>query len=265
MKLLTGAVLMSLAASTFAQPQTTPPAQGGQRRGGGGGGGAQAQQPPAFQSAPDALEQVTFRTRTMLSTSNRATNWINWRFGIAANGFGNLTFQEAIVRADAAQVNFIEGSNGQRVSAELSKNLDYNLTPEEIATVRRGMGGIRMTAYRVDNLGADAASRRKTLEFAKALNADIVVGPLGTSDAAELDQLATELEINVALTGRPDAILQALEGRSRRLSIAADTGVWMQYNRTPLQALANIKDRLTYISLRDRSALGAEARNVMLG
>ena len=260
LKLLAGVVIASLTSPLFAQTAVQPRPEGGQRRGGGGG-----EQRPAFPRAADALERVTFRTRAMLSTSNRATNWINWRFGISSQALGNLTFHEAVIRADAAQVNFIEGSSSQQVSRELPKNLDSNLTADEIAAVRAGMGGIRMHAYRVDNLGADAAARRKVFEFAKAMDAEIIVAPLGSATAAEVDELANEFEINVALAGRPETMMQALEGRSRRLSVAADTGTSMEHNRTPLQLLSVVKDRLSYVSLRDRSAIGDGGRDVLLG
>src|SRR4051812_43665761 len=103
-KFLTCIATASLAMPLFAQTNAQSPAfPGGQRR-----GGTQGEQAPPFERAADALPTVTFRTRTMLSTENRATNWINWRFGIAAQGLGNLTFFEAVVRANAAQVNFIE-------------------------------------------------------------------------------------------------------------------------------------------------------------
>src|SRR5687768_449648 len=110
LKLLTGVAIVSVAAPMSAQTNAETQSQGGQRQGGQrrGGGGGEAEQRPGLGRAADALDRVTFRTRTMLRTANRAnTNWINWRFGIAANGLGNLTFLEAIVRADAAQVNFI--------------------------------------------------------------------------------------------------------------------------------------------------------------
>src|SRR5436190_6863944 len=119
-KILAGIAAMTLASTAFAQTETETPSQtappGGEGRPGGQGGGGQRQRRPAgdqpvpFPRPADALERVTFRIRTMLSTPNSATNWINWRFAIASTGLGNLTLQEAVVRTDAAQVNFIEAS-----------------------------------------------------------------------------------------------------------------------------------------------------------
>ena len=97
---------------------------------------AQPQQPPEFKRAPDALERVSWRTRTLVGTE-RLTNW---KFGVPATGVAAQTLWDAAVRADAAIVNFLEASPTQKVSAELRKNFDDNLTLEERAAVKKKLG-----------------------------------------------------------------------------------------------------------------------------
>ena len=63
---------------------------------------AQQNQAPEFPRAADALERVTWRTRTLVA-NDRLTNW-----DLAIPGMG-LTFQESVVRADAALVPFVGG------------------------------------------------------------------------------------------------------------------------------------------------------------
>src|SRR5688572_23833478 len=75
---------------------------------------------PLAERAPDALERVTWRTRTLVG-DDRLTNW---NFAIRGNG---LTFLETVVRADAAVVDYVEGSSAQKVSEQLQKNLDHEL------------------------------------------------------------------------------------------------------------------------------------------
>src|SRR6187399_3767782 len=94
---------------------------------------AQQNQAPAFPRAADALERVTWRTRTLVA-NDRFTNW-----DVAIPGMG-LTFLESVVRADAALVPFVEASSTQRVSPQVQKSLDYNLTPSEVAAVKAGRG-----------------------------------------------------------------------------------------------------------------------------
>ena len=219
---------------------------------------AQQNQAPEFPRAADALERVTWRTRTLVA-NDRLTNW-----DLAIPGMG-LTFQESVVRADAALVPFVEGSSAQRVSPQVQKNLDYNLTADEIAAIKTGMGpSVRVSAYRVESLPADAATRRRVFDFAQELGATTLVVP-GNTDLAGLDALAEEFRVNVAVLNSSDATLKAMENRSRRLGIGIDTGTWAQDAANVRNEVARVRDRLIYVNLRDRSARGASAQNVPLG
>ena len=219
---------------------------------------AQQNQAPEFPRAADALERVTWRTRTLVA-NDRLTNW-----DLAIPGMG-LTFQESVVRADAALVPFVEGSSAQRVSPQVQKNLDYNLTADEIAAIKTGMGpSVRVSAYRVESLPADAATRRRVFDFAQELGATTLVVP-GNTDLAGLDALAEEFRVNVAALNSSDATLKAMENRSRRLGIGIDTGTWAQDAANVRNEVARVRDRLIYVNLRDRSARGASAQNVPLG
>ena len=93
-------------------------------------GAEDAAQKPEFVRAPDAIERVTWRTRTLVS-DGRLTNWA---FALPSTGVAAPTFLDAVVRADAAVVNLIEGSSSQRVSAQVQKNLDFNLTAARLPT-----------------------------------------------------------------------------------------------------------------------------------
>jgi type 1 glutamine amidotransferase len=218
-----------------------------------------AQEPaPPFPRASDAMERVSWRTRTLVA-NDRLTDW---DLAIPGNG---LTFQELVVRADAALVPFVEATSGQKVSPQNQKSLDYNLTAGEVASIRAGMGqNVRVSAYKVDSLPADPAVRRRVFQIAKALGATTVVVPSGTP-LADLDTLGEEFTINVAVMDASPDTLRAMEGRSRRLGVGIDTGAWIQEGIAPREGLARIKDRLLYVNVRDRSARGTGARNVVIG
>jgi uncharacterized protein len=235
--------------ASFAGTLETPPAQ-------------VASQKPAFERAPDALERVTWRTRTLVG-DDRLTRW---KTGLAAGAVGRRTFLEAVVRVDAAGMNLIEGSSTQAVSPDMQKLLDPDLTADEIAAVRSRMGPVRMLAYRVERLASDTASRRRLFEFAKAMEVDTIVVP-SNAPLTGLDTLADEFGVNVAVIGeaaKPVRVMKDLEGRSKRLGVAIDTGVWAQEGLSPRDGLAVVQERLSYVRLRDRAGRGV-AVNVMLG
>ena len=216
------------------------------------------QQQQAFPRASDAMERVTWRTRTLVA-NDRLTDW-----DLAVPGMG-LTFQESVVRADAALVPFVEASSIQRVSLQVPKNLDINLTAAEVAAARAGMGDtVRVSVYRADSMPTDPAMRRRVFKLAHDLGATTVVVP-GITPLADLDTLAEEFRMNVAVLSSAPETLKSMEGRSKRLGIGIDTGTWAQDGTAVRDGIARVKDRLLYVNLRDRSGRGAGARNVVLG
>jgi type 1 glutamine amidotransferase/sugar phosphate isomerase/epimerase len=221
-----------------------------------------ATQKPVFQRAPDALERVTWRTRTLVG-DDRLTNW---NLAIPASDPGRASFLDTVVRADAAIVDFVEAANTQTVSRDMQKLFNPSLSADEIAAIRARMGTVRLLTYRVERLEPDAASRRKLFEFGKTMGVDTIVVPSNTA-LDGLDTLADEFSINVAVLAdgaRPVRTMKALEGKGKRLGIGVDTGMWAQEGVAPRDALAVVKDKLLYVNLRDRSGRGT-ARNVPLG
>ncbi len=217
-------------------------------------------QPPAFDRAADALDHVTWRTRTLVGDDKLT----RWKFAIRPEG---VAFLDAVIRADAAVVDYVEGSNTQQVGGGISKPLDQHLSADEIATVRKKMGTVKMYAYRVDKLDADATSRKAVLQFAKAMGADTVVVPADTA----LDGLAAaadEAGVNVAVLTTPEklpALVKSLQRQSAHVGVGIDTGAWLETNHAPIDAIAVVGDRLRYVNLRDRTGKGKSAKNARLG
>ena len=220
-------------------------------------GGTQQEAP--FQRAPDALERVTWRTRTLVS-DDRLTNW---NFAIPGPG---LTFLDTVVRADAAVVTFVEASSTQAVGGGDTRTLDSSFTAEEIASLKRRMGEVRLLTYRLEG-SPTRQSVEKALQFASDMGAETVVVPAGTS-VEGLDAIADGTGVNLAVmadSGRPSALLKVLAAKSKRLGVGIDTGLWAQEGVAPADGLALVKERLLYLRLRDRSAGGRGGRNVLLG
>src|ERR1700741_4054983 len=61
-----------------------------------------------------------------------ALNPLGLRVGFSAGAFGPIPFSEAAAKADALGTGFLEASSSQKVGPEIPKNLDYNLSPEEV-------------------------------------------------------------------------------------------------------------------------------------
>jgi type 1 glutamine amidotransferase/sugar phosphate isomerase/epimerase len=256
MFLLTMGTLISPAAGQTPRttPQTPPsPAAG---RVGGGRGGFTG---PSISVRPsdDRLARTT------------AGTLLGWRLGVRTSAFGPLAFWDAAAKADAAGLAFVEGVSTQVVSLEIPKKLDYHLAPDEVDKVKARLNELRlrMPAYYAESMPGDPGSRRKLFEFAKGLGADMIVAPVEPASLAEVDKLANELAMNVAMAnlGDPKGALAAVEGLSKRIGLSVDLGAWMEVGTKPLVGLAQFKDRVLAANLRDRNAPGAKSHNVTLG
>ena len=121
-----------------------------------------------------------------------------------------FAFLEAASRIDAAGIAFVEG---------VSTNLDYRMSAGEVETLKRDLNdsGLHVPAYRLDAIPADPASRRQLLDFAKAL------------------------EIEIVLTKQPFRHSSGRAGRSRRAQVAVEDGRGM-YKQGQTIVGANLRD-----------------------
>jgi len=197
------------------------------------------------------------------------TIWFGWRVAIPVSAFRQLTLSDALAKADIMSVTGVEASSRDTVSAEVPKKLDYRLRTGERNAVSYRLRELneQVFAYHVETLGSDAATRRHVFELAAAIRAPILVVPAETSALDEVDRLAEEFAINVALESRTDprAAMRAIEGRSKRIGVRADLGGWMQAGVKPVDGLGVVKERLLLVNVTDRNALGPGGRDVPLG
>jgi uncharacterized protein len=195
--------------------------------------------------------------------------WFDWRVGVPGTAIKSLTLSEMLPKIDVLAVASVDASSSQTVAPEIPKKLDYRLQPGERNAVvyRLKELGEQMLAYRVDTVGADEATRRKVFEFAKAIGAPTLVVAADGPALADLDKLAEEFGVNVAVEskGDPKMAMRSVEGRGKRIGVAADLGGWMQAGIKPVDGLPLVKDRLMLVNVSDRSALGAGGRDVVLG
>jgi type 1 glutamine amidotransferase len=183
-----------------------------------------------------------------VSAQQPAWTVIGWRVGVQAKSFPQATFFEAIEKTKAAGARSIEGDAGLKVSAEISKDLDWNLADTEIAAVRQKLrsAGVTMPAYYTHDIPAGEEAARKLFQFAKTLAVETIVSEPAAGQLAAIDKLASEYGINVAVVDR-DA-KTAIQG-SKRMGVCPDIGAWMANNVKPLDGLKLVKDRLISLHL----------------
>jgi type 1 glutamine amidotransferase len=178
--------------------------------------------------------------------------WFGWRVAMSVSALKPLTMSEAVAAADMLGVPNIDVSSRDIVSPEVPKLFDHRLQDGERNAIIYRLRELneQIAVYRAEEPGSDAATRRKTFELAKALNAATIVISAGAASLPEIDKLAEEFGLNVALESRkdPKAVMAALEGRGKRMGVAADLDAWIQAGIKPVDALATVKPRLMAVS-----------------
>ena len=179
-----------------------------------------------------------------------AASVLGWKVGVAADSFSQLSFSEAVDKADALSVGDIEGFSTEKVSEEVPKALGPELQPGEMRAVKDKLNAVnmRLSAYHVPSIGSDEASVRRLFEFAKALSVETIVSDRVPEALPLLDQLADEFGINVALCGNPQSVLSAVSGLSKRVGVCLDA--------ESVDALSQIKDRTVIVNLRSVNSSG---------
>jgi sugar phosphate isomerase/epimerase len=194
---------------------------------------------------------------------------LGWLVGISSSVFGQLSFYDAAGLADALGLASIEGDSRQKVSPQIDRTLDYQLSPEGVAAVKARLAELRlkMIAYRVESIPSDGNSAGKLFAFAKDLGVQTIVTTTVPSSLSAVDKLAGDNGVNVAIAidGDPKSVISAIDGLGPHVGVSVSFGNWIEQGIRPVDGLAMIKDRLMVVRLRDRNVLGANGRDVPLG
>jgi hypothetical protein len=84
-----------------------------------------------------------------------------------------------------------------------------------------------MPAYFLNLLPNDESSRRKAFAFAKELGADMIIVPADPTSFGELDKLANETGMNVAVVNQHTAAaMAALTPLSHHIGLSVDLAAW---------------------------------------
>jgi type 1 glutamine amidotransferase len=225
-----------------------------QAPGGRGRGAAPARQEAPLDPAPGSASVRTMSAWGRIRTA--VPGILGWSLSVPAGAFRQDTFSDAAAKADALGVASVEGSSAQKVSLQVPKNLDANLAPGEVRFVQDRLTALalRMPVYTTASIGPDEAAARKVFDLGKKLRVDTIAVGQMPQNLAMVDQLAGEYDVNVAIPGKPQDAMTALQGRSPHLGVDGDLSKWMQEGVKASDAVATLKDRLLVLRISDRNA-----------
>jgi type 1 glutamine amidotransferase/sugar phosphate isomerase/epimerase len=212
-----------------------------------------------------------------LTPAIQAQEKLGWRLGIEAYTFHKYTLFEAIDRTAQLGLPYMGGLSFQKVSKEIPKNFDQQLTDDELKQIRLKLdsGGIRLLTYYIHLIPGDKAGCREVFEFGRKIGIETFMSE-PTPDALDtIERFCDDYDINVAIHNHdqkaspqywhPEGILKVCRGRSKRIGACGDLGYWMRSGIDPIKAVNTLKDRLITVQMHDLHELSPEGHDVPWG
>lgn len=212
--------------------------------------------------------------------SAAGNNGPQWKLAVQAYTFNRFTFFEAVDKAKALGLKYIEAYPGQVLSKEDKTRFTPDASPEVRAKVKAKLkeAGIKLVNYGVVDLGGDEKSARKVFDFAKDMGIKTIVSEPDIKMMDTLDKLAEEYKINVAVHNHPkrpmnpgykiwdpDYVLSMVKGHSKRIGACADTGHWARSGLDPVECLKKLEGRIISLHFKDLNEKDAKAHDVPWG
>jgi sugar phosphate isomerase/epimerase len=116
-----------------------------------------------------------------------------------------------------------------------------------------------IVSYGVADFGNTPESAKKVFEFGKKLKLKTIVTDASPETLEMLDKLATEYQINVALTSDSparryvtcDSALEAIKGRGNRIGVCADIEAWKKSGQDPVECVKKLASHVLLVNLSD--------------
>lgn len=149
-----------------------------------------------------------------LTPAIRAQEQLGWRLALVPSASTELTLFETIDRAAQLGLLYVGGGERQEVSGDIPKNLDDQLSNDEMRRIRLKLdaAGVRLLTYHTNRTPSDEAGRRSVIEFSRKLGVEAAVADKRTFAA---DAEPPEI-VKLDEPARSNRIDQFLDGVRRR-------------------------------------------------
>jgi len=230
----------------------------------------------ATQFALDDLAGPTIPS-AKLTPAIEAQEKLGWRLGIEAYTFHKYTLFEAIDKTAQLGLPYMGGLSFQKVSKDITKNFDPQLTDDELKQIRLKLdsASVRFLTYYYHQIPGDEAGCRKVFEFGRKIGIETFMSEPAPEALDTIEKFCDDYDINVAIHNHdkkasphywhPEEIMKVCRGRSKRIGVCGDLGYWMRSGIDPIKAINILRDRLITVQMHDLNELSPEGHDVPWG
>ncbi len=212
-----------------------------------------------------------------LTPAIRAQEKLGWRLGIEAYTFHKYTLFEAIDKTAQLGLPYMGGLSFQKVSSEIAKNFDPNLTDDDLKQIRLKLdsAGVRLLTHYIHDIPGDPEGCRRVFEFGRKIGIETFLSEPSPDALDTIEKFCDEYALNVALHNHdqkgspvywnPEGILKVCENRSPRIGACGDMGYWMRAGIDPVEAARKLQQRLITVQMHDLDELTPRGHDVPWG
>ncbi len=190
-----------------------------------------------------------------------------WPIGVQSYSLRKFNTIEAIRHMQGMGVHFTEF---------YSKHLPVDVSAEQLTETKKLLASadVTLNAHGVNGFSKNHEANRKVFAFAKRAGIKNITANPKPDSFDSLDKLVAEYDIRIcihnhgpgALFDKISSVLDAVEGRDKRIGACVDTGHFIRSGEDPVEAVRKIKDRVFAVHLKDDTHKGDKgSHNVVIG
>jgi sugar phosphate isomerase/epimerase len=197
-----------------------------------------------------------------------------WKLGAQTYTFKEFTFYEAINKIDSCGLKNLECYTAMVIGGGLEGKMDFRMDASKRDQIRSWLKkkGMKLTGYGVVKL-KEEADWKALFEFGKAMGIETFTAEPEEKFMPLLSTLCDKYKINVAIHNhaepthywKPEVVLAAIKGQSKRIGACADVGHWIRSGLDPVECLRQLNGHVLWVHMKDMSDKTKEAHSVIWG
>ena len=225
--------------------------------------------PTRFPRISSDMKHIIIAATALLTIAGATAQDI--KLAVQAYTFRDRTFAETVETAKRLGLKNIEMYGGQKLGGDMKGTTDFKtITPESIKDLKKFIddAGVKVVSYGVTN-AADEKQWAQLNTLADAIGIKTIQLEI-SKDRAKFDlaeKMAEKYDLIIAIhnhrqpIGKPQGILEQLEGRGPRIGAGCDIGHWMRAGVTPLDGVKLLKGKFVTMHLVDVEKIVTKGRS----